>query len=55
MWKEGLVIRLIVLWSQGSNNIIIDVKMLRNHHAQTAIAVVVVLVLVVVDIQSYRG
>ena len=31
----ALVIRLIVLWSQGSNIIIIDVKMLRNHHAQT--------------------
>ena len=29
-----LVIRLIVLWSQGSNIIIIDVKMLWNHHAQ---------------------
>ena len=29
-WCEPLVFRLVVLWSRGSNIIIIDVKMLRQ-------------------------
>ena len=49
-WCEFLVIRLIVLWSRGSNIIIIDVKMLRQWYATGKIITIIYILIVLVFI-----